>query len=322
MGQISRRALIGSAVTLAAACATRPGVAAAPRAGRQVAGIYRTRVGDFELTALYDGVWDRPIDEKFVLNAAFADVQTALTDAFLPIDKVPTTYTTLLVNTGTKLVLLDSGTGGQLGPLTGSMGPNLAAAGVDPKAVDLIVISHFHPDHINGIKTKDDELAFPNAEILVPGPEWDYFMDDGNLSAARDPIKGTFLNARRIFKNIAGEVRPYRPGADIVSGIASIEAFGHTPGHTAFVVNSGGDAMLVLGDTTHNPWLFVRHPEWQPTVDLDGPLAAQTRRKLLDRAAADKLRVQGYHFPFPASGHILRRGSGYEFVPVLWSPTL
>ena len=273
------------------------------------------------MTAVYDGVWNRPIDEKFVPNVAFAEVQKALSDSFLPTDKLPVPFTALLVNTGARLVLLDTGTGGQFpGAAAGSLIENLAAAGIAPAAIDTIVISHFHPDHINGIKTKDDALVFPNAEILVPAPEWTYWMDDAKLSTAPDGLKTNFLNVRRVFKNV--KVQQYEPGKEVAPGVTSIAAYGHTPGHAAFAVASGSQSMLVLSDVTNHPWLFVRHPEWQAVFDVDGDMAAQTRKKMLDRAAADKMLVQGYHFPFPASGYIARRGSGYDFVPVMWQPAL
>ena len=121
----------------------------------------------------------------------------------MPHDKLATPFTTLIVNTGNKLVLIDTGTGGQIAPSAGALRDNLAAAGIDPKAVDQIVISHFHPDHINGIKDKDNNLIFPNAEIMVPAPEWAFWMDDANLNAAAGDLKLTFLNQRRIFSDIA-----------------------------------------------------------------------------------------------------------------------
>ena len=321
MPRVTRRSLMAGAMLSAAATALpKPAAANAPPAVRQAASIYRYKIGEFEMTAIYDGVWTRPIDEKFVRNAPLEEVQKALADAFLPEDQLPIPVTALLVNTGSKLVLLDTGTAGQLAPTAGIMTANLAAAGVDPKSVDVIVISHFHPDHINGIKTKDDELVFANAEILVPAPEWAFWMDDARMPP--QGLKGYFLNARRIFGNIAKDVGRYEPGQEVAPGITAIAAYGHTPGHTAFAVASANQSLLVLSDTTNHPWLFVKNPEWQASFDMDGTMAVDTRRKLLDRAAADRMLVQGYHFPFPASGHIGRDGKGYHFVPVMWQPSL
>jgi glyoxylase-like metal-dependent hydrolase (beta-lactamase superfamily II) len=321
---LTRRTLLGSALATAGAlpALTATAQAAAPAAGQQAAGVYRYRVGSYELTALHDGTWFRKIDDKFVRNASGAEVEKALTDAFLQPGILPTPFTPLLVNTGSKLVMIDTGTGGQLGPTTGHMARALAAAGVEPKAIDIILISHFHPDHINGIKDKDGNKVFANAEVLVPGPEWAFWMDDANMNAAPEGMRPSFLNARRIFSDIAGEVKRFEPGTDVAPGVASIAAFGHTPGHTVFAVASGSQSMLVLGDTTNHPWLFARNPDWQGVFDTDGTMAAATRKRLLDRAAADKMLVQGYHFPFPASGFIRKTGTGYDVVPVMWQPTL
>lgn len=322
MTALSRRTLLASsAAALAATSApSYTARAAAPITGQQGAGIYRYKIGSFEITAINDGTWYRALDDKFVTNAPFADVQKALSDQFLPTDKIPIPFTTLMVNTGSKLILLDTGTGGQLAPTAGTMAANMAAAGIDPKAVDTIIISHFHPDHINGIKTKDGAKVFPNAEINVPAPEWAHWMDDAKMNAAPEAARGAFLNARRVFGDIANDVKRFDPGKEVAPGITSIAAHGHTPGHTAFAIASGNQSMLYIADTTNNPWLFVRNPEWQAVFDADGNMAAETRKKLLDRAAADKMIVHGYHFPFPASGYITRTAKGYDLIPVMWQP--
>src|SRR5262245_48706728 len=205
MTAFSRRAVLAGTAA-SAVLATNRSFAAAPVAGSQGPGIYRYKIGSYELTALYDGTWFRKIDDKFVRNASAAEVDKALTDAFLQPGIVPTSFTALLVNTGTKLVMIDTGTAGQLGPGTGASPGALAGAGVEPKAIDIILISHFHPDHINGIKTKDGDKVFANAEIMVPEPEWAYWMDEARLNAAPDAMRPQFLNARRIFRDIAGDV--------------------------------------------------------------------------------------------------------------------
>jgi glyoxylase-like metal-dependent hydrolase (beta-lactamase superfamily II) len=319
MHDITRRSLMAGTAA-ATALAARPAFAATPPAGVQSPGVYRQKIGTYEVTALYDGTWFRKIDDKFVRNAGPEQVNKALTDAFLQPGIVPTSFTATLVNTGSKLVLIDAGTGGQLGPTTGHMPAALAAAGVKPEAIDLIVISHFHPDHINGIKDKDGRKVFANAEIQVPAPEWAFWMDDAKMNAAPEGMRPAFLNVRRIFQDIAGEMKRYEPGIEHAPGVTSIAAYGHTPGHTAFSVNSGNQSLLVLSDTTNHPWLFARNPEWQGIFDMDGAMAVANRKRMLDRAAADRMQVAGYHFPFPATGYIVRQGSGYEVVPVMWQP--
>jgi glyoxylase-like metal-dependent hydrolase (beta-lactamase superfamily II) len=317
----SRRSfLAGPALAAASAALVRPAGAAAPITGAQGPGAYRYRLGDYQLNALYDGTWFLPIDEHFVRNASGGAVNKALAAAFLPPNVLPITFTALLVNTGTKLILIDTGSAGQITDSAGFMNANLAAAGVAPGAIDTIVISHFHPDHIDGIKTKDGDKVFANAEILVPEPEWTYWMDDAHMAGVSKSVHGYFLNARRIFKDIAKEVRQFKPGAEVAPGIVSIPAYGHTPGHTAFAIHSGNQSLLVMSDTVRNPYLFVRHPDWQPIFDMDGERAVKTRRAMLDRAASDRMLVEAYHFPFPACGHILRTRTGYELAPVMWAP--
>lgn len=326
MIDLSRRTLMTSTAAALAATAmpgmaSRTARAAVPATGKQAPGVYRYKIGSYEITAINDGTWYLALSDKFVKNAPLADVQKALADQFLPTDTVPIPFTAMLVNTGSKLVLIDTGTGGQLAQTAGTMGANMAAAGIDPKSIDTILISHFHPDHINGIKTKDGAKVFPNAEINVPAAEWAFWMDDAKMSAAPEAARGAFLNARRIFSDIASDVKRFEPGKEVAPGITSVAAYGHTPGHTAFAIASGNQSMLYLADVTNNPWLFVRNPEWQASFDFDGNMAADTRKKMLDRAAADKMIVQGYHFPFPASGHIAKTAKGYDLVPVMWQPS-
>jgi glyoxylase-like metal-dependent hydrolase (beta-lactamase superfamily II) len=322
MTLLSRRSfLAASGLGLGAAALPGEAFAAASMAAVQGPGVYRSALGAFQLTALYDGTWFVPIDDKFIRNAGGADVDAALARAFLPPRVLPVSFTALLVNTGAKLVLIDTGSAGQLTETAGVLLDNLKVAGITPSDVDIILISHFHPDHINGIKTKDGAKVFPNAEIMVPEPEWAFWMDDANMARfPKGAVHRYFLNARRIFKDIAGEVRRFTPGAEVAPGIVSAAAYGHTPGHTAFTVHSGNKSLLVMGDAVRNPYLFVRHPDWQPAFDMDGPQAAATRRAMLERAAADRLPVEAYHFPFPASGHIVRNGASFEFEPVMWSP--
>jgi len=322
MSNLTRRTLLAGTAAAALAAGIDPAAAVAPPTGAATPGIYRYKIGSYELTALYDGIWYRPITDKFIRNAPFAEVEHALDQAFMPHDELATPFTTLVVNTGRKLILIDTGTGGQIAPSAGVLRDNLSAAGIAPKAVDQIVISHFHPDHINGIKDKDNALIFPNAEIMVPEPEWAFWMDDANMNAAAADLKLTFRNQRRIFADIAKLVTQFAPGKDVAPGIETLPAAGHTPGHTVFAIHSGDQSLLVLSDTAQHPAVFARHPDWQAAFDIDGKAAVATRKKLFDRATADRMLVTGYHFPFPACGHLIKTACGYEHVPVEWQPSL
>ncbi len=328
MTQLTRRGLLAGTVAVTAATAigpltaTTPARAAAPLAGKQAPSFYRYKIGEFEVTAIHDGVWMPDLAPGLFKNFTVADAQKTLGDQFQRTDKMVVPFTPIMVNTGSKLILIDTGTNGRFTPTASSFMDNLTAAGFDPKQVDTIVISHFHGDHINGIRTKDEQIAFPNAEIMVPAPEWAFWMDDAKMAAAPEAMKGAFANCRRVFGSISGKVARYDPGKEVAPGITSIPAYGHTPGHTAFAITSGSQSMMTVVDATNNAYLFVRNPEWQVSFDMDGPMAVETRKRLLDRAAADKMLVGGYHWPFPAVGYIAKEGSGYRLHPVGYSHLL
>ena len=164
---------------------------------------------------------------------------------------------------------------------------------------------------------------FPNAEIQVPAPEWAYWMDDANMAKQPEGARPGWLNVRRVFKGLEDKVNKFAPGKENTTGITSVFTPGHTPGHTSFVVASGNQSMMVLGDVTNNPYLFLRNPDWQAAFDTDGAMAAETRKKVLDRATTDRMLVQGYHFPFPASGYVVKTSANtYDLTPVNWQPSL
>ena len=231
------------------------------------------------------------------------------------------TFTALLVNTGAKLILIDTGTAGQIADTAGVLLDNLKLAGVAPAAIDTILISHFHPDHIDGIKTKDGAKVFPNAEIWVPEPEWTFWMDDGNEARASGAVLHYFRNARRIFSDIADEVRRFKPGAEVAPGIVSIPAYGHTPGHTAFAIHSGGQSLLVMSDTVRNPYLFARHPDWQPIFDMDGPLAVEGAPPICSTARPPTACwSRPITSPSRPAATWCRRGSGSSWCRSMWRP--
>lgn len=317
---ISRRNVLGAGLA-ATSLAALPALAKAPLAGTQAPGFFRVKLGDHEVTTINDGFFVRPL-AGFVKNAMDDDVKAAVDAARLPGNGVFIPFTTVVINTGSKLILIDCGNGDSGAPTSGRWMANFKAAGFDPKDVDTVIISHFHGDHINGLRLKDGTGVFPNAEVMVPAGEWAFWMDDARMSAAPDAMKGAFQNVRRVFAPLAKDIRQFEAGKEITAGVTSVAAPGHTPGHNVFMVAAGNDKMLCLADTTNNPHLFARNPDWQAIFDMDGNKATETRKKLLDMAAAEKARIHLYHAPFPATGYIEKAGNGYRFEPAVWSSAL
>jgi glyoxylase-like metal-dependent hydrolase (beta-lactamase superfamily II) len=253
-------------------------------------------------------------------------VNAALAAAYLQPapDMVAIPFSPCAVNTGSKLVVIDTGTGeGNLKTTNGAAGQflsNLKAAGIDREQVDTVIISHFHSDHINGLLAADGTPTFPKAEIMVPAPEWKYFTDDGEMSRqTSDRMKGVFSDVRRVFKSL--KVTQYEAGKELVPGITAVASHGHTPGHMSHIVASGNAKVLIQADVTNIP-IFVRHPDWHPFFDQDFEQAEATRRKVYDMVSAEKMLVQGFHYPFPCLAYIEKAGPGYREIPLPWSPTL
>lgn len=334
MSEINRRSVLTGAVAVPAALALAPIApsyaqkAPAPATATQNAGWYRYKVGTHEVTVVTDGISRYRFPDGFVANKSREEVNAGLAAAFLQPapDMVAIPYTPVVVNTGTKLVVMDTGTGeanhAASKGVAGQFHTNLAASGIDRTKVDTVIISHFHGDHINGLLRADKSAAFPNAEVLVPAAEWKYFMDDGEMSRqTTDRMKGVFANARRVFDGLGRKVTPYEPGKEIAPGITSVACYGHTPGQCAHVISSGNSRVFVQADVTNIP-LFVRNPGWHLFFDMDGAMAEQTRRRVYDMLAADRMMVQAFHYPFPSLAYIEKTANGYRETMVPWNPTL
>jgi glyoxylase-like metal-dependent hydrolase (beta-lactamase superfamily II) len=325
MINLSRRAMLaGAAATAFAPLATTSARAAAPASGAQAPSFYRYKVGSFECTSIADGARSFPMPDGFVKNVPKDQALAAAEAAYMPKGMVTVPFNPQVINTGSKIVLIDTGNGPVPNAPVGKLIPNMIAAGIDPKAVDLVVISHLHPDHANGIRTADGGLAFPNAEIMVPTQDWAFWMNDENMAKAQDNVmmKNYFANTRKVFDGLHDKVTKYDWGKNVAPGITAIEAAGHTPGHTAFAVASGNGRILVQSDVTNIPELFLRNPDWHVAFDVDPDMAAKTRHKFYDMAATEKATVVGFHFAFPSIGHVEKDGAGYRLVPVAWNPVL
>jgi glyoxylase-like metal-dependent hydrolase (beta-lactamase superfamily II) len=325
---LSRRAILGASAAFAAFMAAPPVRAGAPQAGKQAPAFYRYKVGSIEITVVNDGVSRMPITDDFVGNASKSEVNAALQAAFLEKDFYAGPYNPIVVNTGSTLALIDTGTG-ELGyqsskGLNGRFLLNLAAAGIDVKDIDAVIVSHYHGDHINGLLKADNSIAFPNAEILVPAKEHNFWMDDGEMSRASKPrVVAGFKNVRRLMTGeVLKRVRTYEWNKEVIPGVTAVGTPGHTPGHTSHVVASGTNTVYVQADVTHAPFLFARHPDWHFMLDVEPVEAEATRRKVYDMLVAEKMLVQGFHYPFPSVGHVEKIGTGYREVLVNWNPTI
>lgn len=299
-----------------------PAFARVPMATTQAAAAFRFKVGAFEVTALHEGSASRPLDASFVRNAEFKDVQSVLAENFLPTDTLNNSFTTMLVNTGSKLVLIDTGFNDNGGPTTGRTVAQLKSIGIEPSQIDTILLSHFHGDHLQGVRAKDGKLVYPNAEIMAPEAEWAFWMDDARMAAAPDAMKGAFAGVRRVLSPNAADVKRFRWGQEVVTGITAVDASGHTPGHTAFAISNGGKTLMYAADAVVIPALFARNPEWRVMFDMDGEKAVATRKRILDMAATDRIQLSFYHANFPATGFIQKDGAGYRHIPASWSAAI
>jgi glyoxylase-like metal-dependent hydrolase (beta-lactamase superfamily II) len=283
-----------------------------------VAEFHRYKIGDIEMTVLTDGFRNVPVDGKYLSNASADDLAAQLKAEGQPADKMKNTYSPIVLRTGGKLVLFDTGNGeaaaAQSNNERGTLNQNLAAAGIDRNAINMVVISHFHADHVNGLLAADNKsAAFPNAEIKVPANEWKFWMDDGEMSRA-SPGRMTelFQNNRRVFDALGRKVTVYDWDKEMAPGVTAVGTPGHSIGHTSYVVTSGGKTVFVQSDVCNNAFVFAPRPEWHGFFDQDPPQAAATRKRVYEMLVAEKLPVQAYHFPFPALRTVEKSGSGYR----------
>jgi glyoxylase-like metal-dependent hydrolase (beta-lactamase superfamily II) len=327
---LNRRSVLASIISTGAVATLIPAHRAAVHAatalsGQQAPGFYRYRLGEFEITQINDGQLTFPLEDGFVTNVSKDEALAAAEAAYMtPKGSITLPFNPMVINTGSKTILIDTGYGPDFSPTTGHLTKNLAAAGFGAKDIDAIIISHLHPDHINGLRAADGAPAFPNAEIMVPAHDWAFWMNEDNMNrAAGNKIMADFFtNTRNVLPPLQDRIKKYGWDQVLITGITSLETAGHTPGHTSFAVVSGNQRILVQSDVTIIPDLFLRHPDWHIVFDID-PLKAQaTRHKFLDMASAEKAILVGYHFPFPAVGHVEKDGAGYRLIPIAWNSAL
>jgi glyoxylase-like metal-dependent hydrolase (beta-lactamase superfamily II) len=310
-----RRALCAAGLSLSLVAAH----AAAPQQKTQVPGWYRTMVGDFEVTALYDGFID--LDPKQLLKFTHpGEIERGMARAFEPGPTVQTSVNAFLVNTGSQLILVDSGARG-FGPTVGQLQDNLKAAGYSPDQVDLVLVTHMHADHVNGLVGPDGKPAFPNAQVMVSAPEAAFWLDDAVKARAPKDVQQFFDMAKAAAAPVqaAGRFKTFEPNAEIAPGVKAV-ATGHTPGHSSYLFESKGQKLLVLGDMIHIGSVQFARPEVAMAFDIDNKPAIASRKLWFARAAKEKILLGGAHLVFPGLGHVRPEGKGYAWVPIEYSP--
>jgi glyoxylase-like metal-dependent hydrolase (beta-lactamase superfamily II) len=291
---------------------------AAPPAKGQAPGFYRMMLGDFEVTALSDGTVGLEV-KKLLTNTTPQRVDQLLKRAFLA-DPVETSVNAYLVNTGSKLVMIDSGSGNLFGPTLGNLVNNLKAAGYQPEQVDEIYITHMHADHVGGLMA-GDKLAFPNAIVRADKRDAEYWLSQANLDAAPESAKDFFKGAMLSLNPYvaAGKFKPFDGNGELVPGITSVATYGHTKGHTMYVVESKGQKMAILGDLMHVAAVQFPQPAVTIQFDTDSKAAAVQRKKVYADGAKQGFWLAVAHLPFPGIGHIRPDAAGYVFVPANYS---
>ena len=319
--QFTRRGLLTAATTAAAAATVagrfaQPAAAAAPMMGASLPTNYRFKLGAFEITTILDGALAIPkVHPIFGKNQKLADVQAYLTASHLPVDKMKISFTPVIVNTGKEVVLFDAGYGEERRAKgAGRLAAALASAGFSADQIDVVVITHCHPDHVSGLM-EGDKPVFPKARYVTGDVEYNFWSNKDLLTSTN---KNMVRRAKAVHANVvplADKMKFIKPGADVVTGITSVQAFGHTPGHMCYHIESNGKRILIFADTTNHYAVSLAKPDWHCVFDMDAEAAVVTRKKILDMVATDKIPAAGYHMPFPAVGYVDKKGAGFQWVP-------
>lgn len=282
------------------------------------AAFYRFRMGSFDVTVITDGYLNLPT-AVLGTNASEGAVSALLADNYLPTDLFVAPTHAMLVNTGDNLVLIDTGLGGVVLPGfetdSGKLVPTMRLLGIDPADVDTLIVTHAHPDHIGGILDANGAPQFPNATYHISQAEWDFWLNAP--TDASDDLANFFATlAQNTLLPLEDRVQKFDGETVIVPGVSVVPAPGHTPGHCAVMIGTGDDRVLNIADTTLHYIIGLEEPAWHTGLEIDPIAAEQSRIALLSRASTEKIKVFGYHFPFPGIGYPVRDGDNdrWEFV--------
>lgn len=288
----------------------KPPTATAPAAADEQVHLFS--IGHFQATALRDGMLEFPNDNQvFGIGHTPAEVAAVLGAADLPTDKVQLSVQPLLVRAGGQVLLFDTGAAGNFGPTAGKLPAALAAAGIEPSGVTDIFISHAHGDHVGGLVNAAGNLVFPNATIYMSAPEWDFVRGLDEKKAAAIGIGQIAAFVAAVTPNIVA----FAPGTDMLPGVVkAVEIKGHTPGHSAYLIGSGADTLLYIGDAAHHSIISVQKPEWPIGFDSDAVVGAASRAAMLEENATSGERIYAAHFPYPGLGKFVKRAEGYVWV--------
>jgi glyoxylase-like metal-dependent hydrolase (beta-lactamase superfamily II) len=282
---------------------------------QQIPGVYHRKIGDIVVTAVSDGYLDSTLE--VMRNVDLDKAHAILREAFRPARR--TSVNTFLIHSKGRVAIIDTGSGNYLLPTAGFVQRNLAAAAIDPKSIDTVLLTHMHPDHSAGLTDMSNgQLLFPNAELVMHENELPHWFDDGAMAKADERSKKLFFLAGREqvtpYKN---RTRLFRQG-EVFPGVTAVPSHGHTPGHTAYLVASGNDQLMIWGDTVHVPEVQTAFPAAGMAFDVDLAEAAASRKRMFDRVSTDGVLIAGMHLHFPAFSRLARRGEGYALYPEAW----
>lgn len=294
--------------------------AEAPQQKTQVPGYYRLMVGSFEVTALFDGTIN--LDEKLLKNMRTRDIERLIARQFLQGPAVQTAVNAYLINTGSKLILVDAGAAKLFGPTLGNILDNLKAAGHTPEQVDVVLLTHLHGDHVNGLVSPEGKAVFTNAEVWSAKADNEFWLSEEVAAKAPKEAQGFFKMARDAAApyRASGKWKTFNSDGELLPGVSAVDTHGHTPGHASYRFASNGQKLLILGDLVHSHAVQFAHPEVAIEFDTDAKQAVLTRKRVFAEVAKQRELIAGMHLPFPGIGHVRKEGKGYAWVPAEFSP--